>query len=428
MLSKLTLNNPLSPIKIYSNLICIKLKPLLVNKLMWLSTVILSSFIFWSSPVYAQSLYKLQQGAKYDEVRQSLLQAGWQSISNGNYEFSYINSFENSLINEKGYKELVRCSSSNGNDLQGICTFAFKNETGYILTITTINNDLKSESLVFDWNIYKDGELPYKIATGIDDENHSMEYNYDFSAYENDNKYNNFQNSCSEKYSDGIFKNVLLRSRFTEKFIQKALLSSFEWKSVVDKWKESITLLQKIPDCNLNYDYAQEKLSVYQDNIKYAQQRISEIDDTGVYNEPSKIQPSCSVIYANEIFHYTVLPGREWQKSIDLFYKIPKCNPSYSSAQNKITFYQSSINYTREKINSETYGSASLPNNTNTDGNCNYSWQTDSAGRLCGERAASEKNNESSSESSYSSGGTVRVRGFYRKNGTYVRPHSRRRR
>jgi hypothetical protein len=404
-----------------------KTKKSFFNKLTWLSTIVLSSFVFLNTPVSAQSLYKLQQGGKYDEVRKSLLQAGWQPISNGNYEFSYINSFENQLINKKGYKELAGCTSLRSSDSQGVCTFAFKNETGHILTIKTINNDLKSDNLVFDWHIYKDGDLPYKIATGIHNNDLSRDYESNVSTYENDSKHRNFNASCSENYSDSIFKNVLLRSRFTEDFIQEASPSSFKWKSVVGKWKESVTLLQKIPNCNLNYDYAQVKLNTYQNNIKYARQRINEIDNAGVYNEPSKIKPSCSVIYANEIFHYTVLSGQEWQKSIDLLYKIPKCNPAYSSVQNKILNYQSSINYANQKVNSETSGGASLPNSTEASGNCNYSWQTDSAGRRCGERAASEKKNENSSESSFSSGGRVRVGGYYRKNGTYVRPHYRKR-
>lgn len=404
-----------------------KTKSFFFNKLTWLSTIALSSFIFLNIPVYAQSLYKLQQGAKYDEARKSLLQAGWQPILNGNYDFSYINSFENQLINKKGYKELAGCTSLKGNDAQGVCTFAFKNETGHILTIKTINNEPKSENLVFDWHIYKDGDLPYNIATGIDDNNLNRDYKSDFSAYEDHSNYSNSKASCSENSSDSIFKNVLLRSKFAEDFIQKATPSFFEWKSVVGKWQESVTLLQKIPNCNLDYDYAQVKLNTYQNNIKYAKQRINEINTAGVHNEPSKIKPSCSVIYANEIFHHTVLSGQEWQKSINLLYKIPKCNPAYSSAQNKILDYQSSINYANQKVNSETSGGASLPSSTEASANCNYSWQTDSAGRICGERAASEKKNESSSESSYSSGGRVRVNSYYRKDGTRVRSYNRRR-
>jgi hypothetical protein len=74
-------------------------------------------------------------------------------------------------------------------------------------------------------------------------------------------------------------------------------------------------------------------------------------------------------------------------------------------------------------------------------GKCNYPWELDSAGNRCGDRAASERPNLSTGNAvgkysapirSYSiptsSYGSTYVRGYFRKNGTYVRGHSRRRR
>jgi hypothetical protein len=72
-------------------------------------------------------------------------------------------------------------------------------------------------------------------------------------------------------------------------------------------------------------------------------------------------------------------------------------------------------------------------------GRCNYSWEFDSAGNRCGDRAASEQPNLStgSAVGSYSapirsysiptsSYGSTYVRGYFRRDGTYVRGHSRR--
>lgn len=72
-------------------------------------------------------------------------------------------------------------------------------------------------------------------------------------------------------------------------------------------------------------------------------------------------------------------------------------------------------------------------------GRCNYSWEFDSAGKRCGDRAASERPNLNTGNAvgsysapirSYSiptsSYGSTYVRGYVRKDGTYVRGHSRR--
>lgn len=74
-------------------------------------------------------------------------------------------------------------------------------------------------------------------------------------------------------------------------------------------------------------------------------------------------------------------------------------------------------------------------------GRCNYSWEFDSAGNRCGDRAASERPNLNTGNAvgsysapirSYSiptsSYGSTYVQGYFRRDGTYVRGHSRRNR
>lgn len=66
-------------------------------------------------------------------------------------------------------------------------------------------------------------------------------------------------------------------------------------------------------------------------------------------------------------------------------------------------------------------------------GNCLYPDDLDTAGRRCGARSAYSRPGgyEPTYQPSYSyspsSSGSVGVRGYYRRDGTYVRPHSRRR-
>jgi micrococcal nuclease len=81
------------------------------------------------------------------------------------------------------------------------------------------------------------------------------------------------------------------------------------------------------------------------------------------------------------------------------------------------------------------YGSYGYPSSgSSASGSCQYSWQTDSLGRRCGGRAESERpggrytpSYRPSYTPSSSGTGSVRVRGYTRKDGTYVRPHYRRR-
>ena len=65
-------------------------------------------------------------------------------------------------------------------------------------------------------------------------------------------------------------------------------------------------------------------------------------------------------------------------------------------------------------------------------GNCPTPESVDAAGHRCGGRSAASRPGgydgySTAPRSSVYSGGPIQVRGYYRKNGTYVRPHSRRR-
>lgn len=70
---------------------------------------------------------------------------------------------------------------------------------------------------------------------------------------------------------------------------------------------------------------------------------------------------------------------------------------------------------------------------SNTGGVCNFPDQLDSAGRRCGDRAASRRPGGYEPQTpvtytpSTNTGGTIQVSGYTRKDGTYVKPYTRRR-
>lgn len=172
-------------------------------------------------------------------------------------------------------------------------------------------------------------------------------------------------------------------------------------------WEQAIVVADRMLSVDLEPAYKQQLMSNRQTLIGYRERR-----------ERFSYMPGCSggqVVGSSD-------PGSDarWDRAIQSVGGSAgrgansSSSPSYSSGSN--------------------YGS---PGGTGS-GNCDYSWQTDSAGRSCGGRAASERPggrlggssySTPSYTPSYSSGGSgsTYVRPYTRSDGTYVRGHMRRR-
>lgn len=93
----------------------------------------------------------LQQGMPYEEARQKLIDAGWQTIFN---RFATAASRQQTefIVNKKGWTELVSCEGAG----LGLCAFEFKDAAGRNLRIVTANNSPETNSselknTVFQW-------------------------------------------------------------------------------------------------------------------------------------------------------------------------------------------------------------------------------------------------------------------------------------
>lgn len=56
--------------------------------------------------------------------------------------------------------------------------------------------------------------------------------------------------------------------------VTQTATSAEEWEQVVRLWEEAIVLLQQVPEADPNYALAQEKVTEYQGNLSYAQQKL----------------------------------------------------------------------------------------------------------------------------------------------------------
>lgn len=94
----------------------------------------------------AQDIPLLKQFTPYSEVRQTLLNAGWQAqILNWNQRESPLSEFEQNLIERLGYDELVSCLPTG----LGLCRFEFSNVDRKTLVLITANNDISPE--LYEW-------------------------------------------------------------------------------------------------------------------------------------------------------------------------------------------------------------------------------------------------------------------------------------
>jgi hypothetical protein len=202
------------------------------------------------------------------------------------------------------------------------------------------------------------------------------------------------------------------------------------------------------PQVAENIDFDRDEKFNEPKNNQNTEERINIQDDSSKYSEIES-QPEKKGEITPESSHASYL-RQEVTSSINP----PKVSENTSVPQPQISFIpvivavpedsrlaEGKILLRKDSRDSEDLnfsGSATPSNSENSSGICNYSWELDEAGNQCGNRASSEKDNTKRITSTYipsahtyipptSSYGSTYVRGYVRKDGTYVRGHSRRR-
>jgi hypothetical protein len=114
---------------------------------------IIGAITFVPKSAIAQELPKLTQGKSYSEVREILIDAGWQAllISPMQREQS-LSGTEKHLVEKLGYGELVSCAGTG----LGLCRFEFAAADKRKLVVVTANNDPRLKgSILYRWWIEK---------------------------------------------------------------------------------------------------------------------------------------------------------------------------------------------------------------------------------------------------------------------------------
>jgi len=179
--------------------------------------------------------------------------------------------------------------------------------------------------------------------------------------------------------------------------------SSEEWVKVSLKWTEAVRKLKEIPGSSPEYSAARAKITEYLMNAEIASangvtQDIAEytksLDTSTALPEAPVNQPVAQAPAPTQPQQVTYLQPSNGDLNA---YSNPEEDLEYLSMLNDLE----SLRASRERLSqmgdqvNEAFevmvNSANYYGGTNGSGICDYPWQTDSLGRQCGDRAASER-------------------------------------
>ncbi|GEM_PF-801512 len=142
-----------------------------------------------------------------------------------------------------------------------------------------------------------------------------------------------------------------------------------EWEMIAKKWNLAITQMTNVPVTDPNHGVAQKKLVEYQLNLDYALEKNpnSNIAQTPNNSNPPKPQNNVPVSAefreaVNQAMKASTLTqkattkpqwqevSQHWQNAIDNMKKVPSNDGKYAIARQKVTQYQTNLNYAQEMV------------------------------------------------------------------------------
>ncbi|MEB3279008.1 MAG: hypothetical protein VKK42_08845 [Lyngbya sp.] len=124
--------------------------------------------------------------------------------------------------------------------------------------------------------------------------------------------------------------------------------SMADWNTVTTQWEEAINLLKSVPKLSENYSVAQSKITEYQRNLDYAKNQVALLDPFNLAMNKAKsaanlTQTAKSYEQWNQVYS-------DWQDAISLLENIPASHQKSDLALQKITEYQSNLDYAKKQI------------------------------------------------------------------------------
>jgi hypothetical protein len=205
-------------------------------------------------------------------------------------------------------------------------------------------------------------------------------------------------------------------------WLTQIAVSSNDWRKVALKWQQASDLMSQVPSFADNYSIAQEKAIEYARSQSYAQSQA---------NRPVVPIPVTTVASPTPL----PFPSTPSQPVVPIpttafSPPLPSTSPSPLRISTPTSGSGGSLSDSSIDITGQSPSSSSSSGNSS--GNCDYPWQYDSAGRRCGDRAASVREGGrlggtgSSSSSSSSPGSNCHyVSSYTRSDGTRVSGYTR---
>lgn len=213
-------------------------------------------------------------------------------------------------------------------------------------------------------------------------------------------------------------KHLKSATEVAQKAVSMTTDSPYQMKDLLNaqpQWQLATNLLSSIPSGTTVSTAAEEQFIYYRNNLQSINDALNQMKQCMAQSSYTEV--SCGYDVAVNIVTPPIATASNSDSQDD-------SEPSsYSDSNTEID-------------NSSLASSYNNSSDSSSSGSCDYSWQTDSAGHSCGNRAASVRlggrlggTGSYSSISSYSGrkSGSTYVRGYTRSNGTYVRSHYRRR-
>lgn len=121
-----------------------------------------------------------------------------------------------------------------------------------------------------------------------------------------------------------------------------------EWDSVASLWQEAITLMNKIPQYSNKYDLAQQKIAAYQQQLQTAREakRRSGAFRQAVNNAMQAVKLGQAAKTESE----WNLVASLWEKASELMKVVPSSSPKYRLAQQKVSEYETNLNYAKQQV------------------------------------------------------------------------------
>jgi hypothetical protein len=189
-----------------------------------------------------------------------------------------------------------------------------------------------------------------------------------------------------------VYEEALALAESAKEFSETAA-SPDDWSLVVGRYKQSIQLLESIPESASVHGDAQADISALKSQLTLAQ---------GGQAIPTDPFPE-AINAAMEAANLTQTAQSEsewqsvaenWQTALNLLSAVPESSTNYDTAQVKITEYTNNLAYAQSQVSSAQQASQSASTRSLTQaraprsGSCDCPYDRDSRGRRCGDRSA----------------------------------------